>query len=194
MRAAHHQRRQPRRAHARSGSTTRRDMPRAWPWRAATPTSPLVLAVCASSTSPTRPRRPRSASTTRRGCQGVAWRAATPTSPMAHAVCASSTSPTRPPQRGRLLRHAGDARAWRWRAATPTSPMAHGGLRVINVANPAAPTRGRVLRHAGVCLGCGRGGQLRLRRRLDAAVCASSTSPTRPRPPRSASTTRQGLP
>ena len=29
--------------------------------------------------------------------------------------------------------------AWRWRAATPTSPTGDSGLRIINVANPAAP-------------------------------------------------------
>ena len=39
------------------------------------------------------------------------------------------------------------------------------GLRVINVANPAAPVEVGVLRHTGGCRGRGRGGKLRLCRR-----------------------------
>jgi len=48
-------------------------MPRAWRWRATTPTSPTSTAACALWMSPTRPPRLRSASTTRR-CMHRAWR------------------------------------------------------------------------------------------------------------------------
>ena len=71
---------------------------------------------------------------------GVAVAAATPTSPTRMRACASSTSPTRPrPTRSGSTTRRGMPMAWRWRAATPTSPIDGAGLRIINVANPAAP-------------------------------------------------------
>ena len=101
-----------------------------------------LAAACASSTSPTRPPRREVGFYDTPGCAGgVAVAGSYAYVADGAAACASSTSPTRPRRpRSASTTRRGMPAAWRWRAATPTSPTGSSGLRIIDVANPAAPT------------------------------------------------------
>ena len=179
---------------SRSGTTRRQVPPMAWQWPATTPTSPIRTAGCASSTWPTRPAPVEVGIFATPGdalgvtVAGNYAYVADPTAGCGLSMWRESGSHR--PRSGST--HPGSVGTLRWRAAIAYLRRVLGGLRIINVANPAAPG-GWVLRHAGIGAGCDGSGQLRLRGR-SAAGCVSSTSPTRPRPSRSGPTTRQATP
>ena len=108
------------------------------------------------------------------------------------AGCASSTWPTRrPPVEVGFYDTPGAALGVAVAGSYAYVADGAAGLRVINVANPAAPSEVGFYDTPGIRRGVAVAGSYAYVADTDTAVCASSTSPTRPHQPRSVSTTRR---